>query len=114
MNRRQDRQSKSSSQRDRRLSRRNCGNCGNRADTMIKWGDGQHLAICQMCLSKLTNPSQAVQPYCAYYEVPSVYFHLIQQLTADTVDDTPEETPAMDTAPPQGLVRAAWEWLWDL
>ena len=113
MNRRQDRQSKSSRQRERRLSRRNCGNCGNRADTMIKWGDEQDLAICQECLKKLSVPSP--HQFCAYYEVPFSYFQLIQQLTANKVDDTPEETPALAAVPPRKkLVRGAWEWLWDL
>lgn len=105
-----DRQNKSARQRERRLSRRNCGNCGNVADTMIKWGDGQSLAICQLCLEKLTD-TPITEPYCAYFEMPPGDFRLMSDKVGNTVDDT----AAIDTAAPRkSAVRAFWEWLWNL
>ena len=104
-----DKQNKMTRQRERRLSRRNCGNCGNGADTMIKWGDGQSLAICQLCLKKITSP-QVPETYCAYYEAEADTFRPPHQVMPDQAEAVTEDTGAEDKVSPQkNAFRSTWD-----
>ena len=77
---------------------------------MVKWGDGQSLAICQLCFKKLTD-LPVPEPYCAYYELPPGDLPLMP----DKVDAATEDTATADMQSPQkSAVRAAWDWLWNL
>lgn len=82
---------------------------------MIKWGDGQSLAICRSCLKKLSAPP-VPETYCAYYEVRAeVLRPSSHQFMPGPVDAATKDTADADkVAPPKSPIRATWDWLWDL